>query len=96
MEELFSQRLERDKALKKGGSCLVENENKRDIEEKMQVQKQFQQKLQADIQQTVKHIQEIQNTELRLPQNRKWTEVRNHCWHVICLTLISFSAIFHG
>ncbi|KAL3284617.1 hypothetical protein HHI36_018771 [Cryptolaemus montrouzieri] len=75
LEELFSQRLEKEKILRKGGTCLVESENIRDIEEKMQVQKQIQQKLQADLQQTVKHIQEIQSTEIRLPQNRKWCEV---------------------
>ncbi|KAK9880778.1 hypothetical protein WA026_013103, partial [Henosepilachna vigintioctopunctata] len=74
LEELFAQRLERDKLAKKGMLCTSENENKKDIEEKMQVQRQIQQKLHADLQQTVKHIQEIQSTELRLPQNRKWPE----------------------
>ncbi|XP_074027893.1 ras-GEF domain-containing family member 1B-A isoform X2 [Leptinotarsa decemlineata] len=74
IEELLSQRLEKDKILKRGQSCLVEGESSQDVEQKMMVQKQIQQKLQADLQQTVKHIQEIQSIELRLPQNRKWTE----------------------
>ncbi|KAG5891695.1 hypothetical protein JTB14_021165 [Gonioctena quinquepunctata] len=74
IEELLAQRLEKDKILRKGQSCLVEGESSQDVEQKMMVQKQIQQKLQADLQQTVKHIQEIQSIELRLPQNRKWTE----------------------
>ncbi|CAG9824375.1 unnamed protein product [Phaedon cochleariae] len=75
LEELLAQRLEKDKVLKKGQSCLVEGESSQDVEHKVMIQKQLQQKLQADLQQTVKQIQEIQSIELRLPQNRKWTEV---------------------
>ncbi|XP_044270922.1 ras-GEF domain-containing family member 1B-A-like isoform X2 [Tribolium madens] len=74
LEELLSQRLEKDKVIRKGQNCLLDGECSQDVEQKMMVQKQMQQKLQADLQQTVKQIQEIQSIELRLPQNRKWSE----------------------
>lgn len=71
LEELLAQRLEREKNAKKGGAnCLVDPE---EAEQKMRIQRQIQQKLHADLEQTVKQIQEIQSTEYRLPQNRKWT-----------------------
>lgn len=76
LEELLSQRLEREKFARKGPNCVVDGESSGlDVEQKMNVQKQIQQKLHADLQQTVKQIQEIQSIELRLPQNRKWNEV---------------------
>ncbi|RZC33316.1 hypothetical protein BDFB_005113 [Asbolus verrucosus] len=75
LEELLSQRMEKEKAMKKGQNCPTDGECSQDMEQKMKLQKQMQQKLQADLQQTVKQIQEIQSIELRLPQNRKWTEV---------------------
>lgn len=75
IEELLSQRLEREKNTKKAQNCVVDGEYSQNVEQKMKIQKQFQQKLQADLQQTVKQIQEIQSIELRLPQNRKWTDV---------------------
>ncbi|KAJ8969444.1 hypothetical protein NQ314_001757 [Rhamnusium bicolor] len=75
LEELLSQRLEKEKLTRKGQSCLLDGESSQDVEQKMMIQKQIQQKLQADLQQTVKQIQEIQSIELRLPQNRKWNEV---------------------
>lgn len=75
LEELLSQRYEKERVARKGQSCLLDGESSQDVEQKMLVQKQIQQKLQADLQQTVKHIQEIQSIELRLPQNRKWNEV---------------------
>ncbi|KYB28624.1 hypothetical protein TcasGA2_TC003424 [Tribolium castaneum] len=82
LEELLSQRLEKDKVIRKGQNCLLDGESSsQDVEQKMMVQKQMQQKLQADLQQTVKQIQEIQSIELRLPQNRKWSEV------CVCLVL---------
>ncbi|XP_049819184.1 ras-GEF domain-containing family member 1B-like isoform X3 [Aethina tumida] len=74
LEELLSQRLEKEKVLRKGQNCLLDGESSQDVEQKMLVQKQIQQKLQADLQQTVKQIQEKQSIELRLPQNRKWNE----------------------
>lgn len=76
LEELLSQRLEKEQMMRKGQICLIDGEASQDIEHKMVIQKQIQQKLHADLQQTVKHIQEIQSIELRLPQNRKWSEVR--------------------
>lgn len=79
LEELLSQRLEREKVGWKGQNCLHDGESSQDVEQKMLVQKQIQQKLQADLQQTVKQIQEIQSIELRLPQNRKWNEVSSNC-----------------
>lgn len=75
IEELLSQRYDKERAARRGQSALVDGESSQDVEEKMMVQKQIQQKLQADLQQTVKQIQEIQSIELRLPQNRKWSEV---------------------
>lgn len=75
IEELLSQRLEREKMIKKGQSCVVDGEFNQDVEQKMMIQKQLQQKLQADLHQTVKQIQEIQSIELRMPQNQKWPEV---------------------
>lgn len=75
LEELLSQRLEKEKLMRKGPNCLLDGESSQDAEQKMMIQKQIQQKLQADLQQTVKQIQEIQSIELRLPQNRKWNEV---------------------
>lgn len=75
LEELLSQRYDSDKVARKGQSCLLDGELCEDVEQKMNVQKQIQQKLQADLKQTVKHIQEIQSIDLRLPQNRKWSEV---------------------
>lgn len=75
LEELLSQRYDSEKSARKGQSCLVDGENSEDVAQKINVQKQIQQKLQADLQQTVKQIQEIQSIELRLPQNRKWGEV---------------------
>lgn len=75
LEELLSQRYEKERVARKGQSCLLDGESSQDVEQKMLVQKQIQQKLQADLQQTVKQIQEIQSVELRLPQNRKWNEV---------------------
>ncbi|CAH1975571.1 unnamed protein product [Acanthoscelides obtectus] len=74
LEELLAQRLEKEKAVKKGQSCVVDGESSGDTEQKMIVQRQIHQKLHADLQQTVKQIQEIQSIELRLPQNRKWNE----------------------
>nr|CAH7717306.1 unnamed protein product [Callosobruchus chinensis] len=74
LEELLAQRLEKEKAVKKGQSCVVDGESSQDIEQKMSIQRQIHQKLHADLQQTVKQIQEIQSIELRLPQNRKWNE----------------------
>lgn len=75
LEEILNQRIERDKLVRKAQSCVSDGESSQDIEQKMNVQKQIQAKLQADLQQTVKHIQQIQSLELRLPQNRKWSEV---------------------
>lgn len=75
LEELLSQRYESEKTARKGQSCLLDGERSDDVEQKMNIQKQINQKLQADLQQTVKQIQEIQSIELRLPQNRKWSEV---------------------
>lgn len=75
LEELLSQRYDSEKITRKGQSCLLDGERCEDVEQKMNVQKQIQQKLQADLKQTVKHIQEIQSIDLRLPQNRKWSEV---------------------
>lgn len=75
LEELLSHRYEKERVARKGQSCLLDGESSQDVEQKMLVQKQIQQKLQADLQQTVKQIQEIQSIELRLPQNRKWNEV---------------------
>lgn len=75
LEELLSQRLERERNTRKSQSSAVDEEFVQDVEQKMKIQKQLQQKLQADLQQTVKQIQEIQSIELRLPQNRKWTDV---------------------
>lgn len=75
LEELLSQRLEREKNIRKNQSSVVDDEFVQDVEQKMKIQRQLQQKLQADLQQTVKQIQEIQSIELRLPQNRKWTDV---------------------
>lgn len=86
IEELLSQRYEKERSARKGQSCLVDGESSLDVEQKMFVQKQIQQKLQADLQQTVKQIQEIQSIELRLPQNRKWTEV--------CIKFLSILCIF--
>ncbi|CAG9763275.1 unnamed protein product [Ceutorhynchus assimilis] len=75
LEELLAQRLEKEKVLKKGGqNCTVDGD---EVEQKMRIQRQIQQKLHADLEQTVKQIQEIQNTEYRLPQNRKWNEDQN-------------------
>ncbi|GJQ79378.1 hypothetical protein Trydic_g16237 [Trypoxylus dichotomus] len=74
IEELLSQRLEKEKLARKGQNCLIDGEASQDIEHKMVIQKQIQQKLHADLQQTVKQIQEIQSLELRLPQNRRWNE----------------------
>ncbi|CAH0547802.1 unnamed protein product [Brassicogethes aeneus] len=74
LEELFAQRIEKEKVLRRGQHCLVEGESSQEVEQKIMVQKQIQQKLQADLKQTVKQIQEIQSIELRLPQNRKWNE----------------------
>lgn len=93
LEELFSQRLEKDKvALRKGG--VVDGQSSQDVEQKMMVQKQIHQKLQADLQQTVKQIQEYQSIELRLPQNRKWNEVRvfiSRCVFCSSFTLIIYA-----
>ncbi|XP_072390886.1 uncharacterized protein [Diabrotica undecimpunctata] len=74
LEELLSQRYEKDKLPRKSLGYLADGESSQDIEQKMSIQNQIQQKLQADLQQTVKQIQEIQSIELRLPQNRKWSE----------------------
>uniref|UniRef100_A0A6P7GXD1 Uncharacterized protein LOC114347647 n=1 Tax=Diabrotica virgifera virgifera TaxID=50390 RepID=A0A6P7GXD1_DIAVI len=74
LEEMLSQRSEKDQLPRKSLGYLADGESSQDIEQKMFVQKQIQQKLQADLQQTVKQIQEIQSIELRLPQNRKWSE----------------------
>ena len=73
IEELLSQRLEKEKMLRK--NVLIDGEASQEIEQKMMVQRQLHQKLHSDLQQTVKQIQEIQSIELRLPQNRKWCEV---------------------
>lgn len=86
IEELLSQRYDKERNARKGQSCLVDGESSLDVEQKMSVQKQIQQKLQADLQQTVKQIQEIQSIELRLPQNRKWTEV---CIYAEILSVIA-------
>ncbi|KAF5272321.1 hypothetical protein FQA39_LY07922 [Lamprigera yunnana] len=72
LEEFLTQRIEREKMGRK--MCSVDGEMNEDVDQKMAIQKQIQQKLQADLKQTVKQIQEIQSTELRLPQNRKWSE----------------------
>lgn len=75
LEELLAQRLENEKQRQKklGMSGLGgDTGHQQDFEQQMAVQKQFQQKLQADLKQTVKQIQEIQSIELRLPQNRSW------------------------
>lgn len=82
IEELLSQRLEKERLMRKGQNCLVDGEGSQDIEHKMVLQKQINQKLHADLQQTVKHIQEIQSIELRLPQNRKWTEVSYYMFSI--------------
>lgn len=74
LEELLSQRLEKE-SIGKRNQCMITGESSQDIEQKMNIQKQINQKLQADLQQTVKQIQEKQSIELRLPQNRKWSEV---------------------
>ncbi|XP_031355663.1 uncharacterized protein LOC116179980 [Photinus pyralis] len=73
LEEFLTQRIEREKMGRKGG-CLHDGENSGELDQKAMIQKQIQQKLQADLKRTVKQIQEIQSTELRLPQNRKWSE----------------------
>ncbi|XP_030746976.1 uncharacterized protein LOC115875619, partial [Sitophilus oryzae] len=74
LEQLLSQRLEKEKVLKKsGGNCLIDGKDE-DVEQKMLIQRQLHQKLHADLEQTVKQIQVIQSIEYRLPQNRKWTE----------------------
>ncbi|XP_019762740.2 ras-GEF domain-containing family member 1B-A [Dendroctonus ponderosae] len=74
LEELLAQRLEKDKLSRKGAqNCLIDGAGE-DVEQKMRIQRQIQQKLHADLEQTVKQIQEIQSTEYRLPQNRKWNE----------------------
>ncbi|XP_066147983.1 ras-GEF domain-containing family member 1B-like isoform X1 [Euwallacea fornicatus] len=73
LEELLAQRLEREKMGKKGPSSYGDGSSE-DAEQKMRIQRQMQQKLHADLEQTVKQIQEIQSTEYRLPQNRKWNE----------------------
>lgn len=79
LEELLAQRLEKDKLSRKGAqNCLIDG-SAEDVEQKMRIQRQIQQKLHADLEQTVKQIQEIQSTEYRLPQNRKWTEVSSTC-----------------
>lgn len=77
LEEVLSQRLERDKQRhRRGASCHdADATNQGKFEHQMIIQKEFQQKLQADLKQTVKQIQEIQSIELRLPQNRCWDEV---------------------
>lgn len=79
LEEMLSQRLDKDKQRhRRGASCHdVDSSNQGQFDQQMIIQKEFQQKLQADLKQTVKHIQEIQSIELRLPQNRSWDEVRN-------------------
>lgn len=86
LEELLSQRLERERITRKGqSSCVVDGELSQDVEQKMNIQKQLQQKLQVDLQQTVKQIQEIQSIELRLPQNRKWTDVSIPSYMFLCV-----------
>lgn len=73
LEELLAQRLESEKQRQKKINLTAGGDSsKHDFEQQMAVQKQFQQKLQADLNKTVKQIQEIQSTELRLPQNRSW------------------------
>lgn len=84
LEELLSQRYDSEKITRKGQSCLLDGELCEDVEQKINVQKQIQQKLQADLKQTVKHIQEIQSIDLRLPQNRKWSEVSNFLLLLFC------------
>lgn len=91
LEELLSQRYEKDKIQRKTSNYLADGESSQDIEQKMSIQKQIQQKLQADLQQTVKQIQEIQSIELRLPQNRKWAEVR---WRKFLYRMALFWSFF--
>lgn len=77
LEEVLAHRLEMDKQRhRRGASCHeTDSVNQGQFEQQMNIQKEFQQKLQADLKQTVKQIQEIQSIELRLPQNRSWDEV---------------------
>ncbi|XP_018331886.1 ras-GEF domain-containing family member 1B-A isoform X1 [Agrilus planipennis] len=74
LEELLLQRLEKEEMVAKSQNCMTTGYIAEDIDEKMMVQKQIHQKLQADLQRTVKQIQEIKSIELRLPQNKKWSE----------------------
>ncbi|KAL1518282.1 hypothetical protein ABEB36_001926 [Hypothenemus hampei] len=76
LEELLAQRLEKERSNKKGHH-VTDGCTEEDLEQKMRIQRQMQQKLHADLEQTVKQIQELQSTEYRLPQNRKWTSESN-------------------
>lgn len=96
LEELLSQRLEKDIAVRKGASCLIDGESSEDLNQKLIIQKQMQQKLQADLKQTVQQIQEIQSIELRLPQNRKWNEVSTciFCMFALLLSISFYVQLF--
>lgn len=76
LEEMLAQRLDSENQKHKRAASCHESETSSQYEQQMKIQKDFQHKLKADLQQTVKHIQEIQSTELRLPQNRSWNDVR--------------------
>lgn len=75
LEEVLAQRMEIEKKIHRRGASCHENEAQGHFEQQMNIQKEIQQKIQADLKQTVKHIQEIQSIELRLPQNRTWDDV---------------------
>lgn len=83
LEEILAQRLEKEKQRQKkaGMSSHGEGDNmtSQQYEQQMAVQKQIQQKLHADLKQTVKQIQEIQSIELRLPQNKSWDVRVTNC-----------------
>ncbi|XP_050312451.1 ras-GEF domain-containing family member 1B-like isoform X1 [Anthonomus grandis grandis] len=82
LEELLAQRLEKER-------MLMMTEKKKMVESAggeeggggggtaEQKVRQMHQKLHQDLEQTVKQIQEMQSTEYRLPQNRKWESNRS-------------------
>lgn len=75
LEEVFAHRMEIEKKVHRRGASCHESDSQGHFEQQMNIQKEIQQKIQADLKQTVKQIQEIQSIELRLPQNRSWDEV---------------------
>lgn len=76
LEEMLTQRLETERrSHRRGGPPGTHQEAEGSSSHLDHLHKEFQQKLQADLKETVKHIQEIQSIELRLPQNRPWEDV---------------------